>query len=72
MWSRPNFLIKRKDCPLGGSENRIRVRLDRQSNELEFVDAPQHLLMVTLQIFQAPRQYDVTEIGTSDKLLCRG
>ena len=45
--------------------NRIRVRLDRDvtSTALVFVDTPQHPLVVTLLIFQAPKQYNVTLLG---------
>ena len=54
---------------VGASENGISVWLDKgvTSNALAFVDAPQHPLMVTLQICQAPTRYNVTQIGTNDK-----
>ena len=42
------------------------------SNALVFVDIPQHPLTVILQIFQAPRRNNATQIGTEAKLLFRG
>ena len=59
------FLDEAQILSVVWSENGIRVRLDKgvTSNALEFKD--------TL-IFQGPKRYNVTQVGSGDKLLFWG